>query len=246
MTATLYGRAHLACIPMRAAPSHRSELVNQLLFNETYQVLEQQPEWLRIQCRHDSYEGWMAANQFQPCTETVWETPWAAVTATPMQWDATTQRCYCMGSPQKDQIGKAISQDAIARACQAAQALLNSPYLWGGRTCAGIDCSGLVQVAYRVGGWLLPRDASQQLASGTPVAWGAQQRGDLAFFDNAKGAITHVGIVLDAGSVLHASAWVRVDRLDAAGIWHQGVQTHRLAALRRLAAPRVEGGWQPL
>lgn len=235
-----YGKAHLACIPLRAAPSHRSELVNQLLLNETYQVLEAQPEWLHIRCRHDGYKGWLAANQFQSCTEAAYQAAWGSICTTTAQWDpATQQRCY-LGSPLLMAAPTLLTGAPVEQACAAAQSLLNTPYLWGGRTCAGIDCSGLVQVAYRVGGWGLPRDASQQIALGEAVVWGAHQRGDLAFFDNAKGAITHVGILLDAGQILHASGWVRVDRLDKIGIWHEGQQTHRLAALRRLGVPE---GW---
>lgn len=241
MSDSLYGTANLACIPMRAAPSHRSELVNQLLYNETYRVLERQEEWLQIQCRHDGYEGWIAANQFHDCSKTTWAAAWETVL--PQAVQRLEQKYFYLGTPYSPSAPILSQQTALEQACTAAQALLWTPYLWGGRTCAGIDCSGLVQVAYRVGGWLLPRDASQQIACGEAVPWGAQQRGDLAFFHNAKGAIVHVGMLLTPWQILHASGWVRVDRLDEAGIWHKGQQTHELTALRRLTPPTRVTGW---
>lgn len=233
-----FGQVHLACLPMRAQASHRSELVNQLLRGETYRVLEQQPEWYYIETQHDQYRGWIAANQYQACPEATWAAPWTSVATLATHQDPSSSAFTYLGSPQAGHYPKAwLALSPIERACTAAHRLLHTPYLWGGRTCAGIDCSGLVQVAYRTGGWSLPRDASQQVACGTPIAWGQQQRGDLAFFKNEKGAITHVGLVWSAEQILHASAWVRLDALTAEGIWHQNHLTHHLASLRRLEVP---------
>lgn len=240
MPTTLYGRTHLACIPLRAQPSHRSELVNQLLYGETYQILKQHEEWYYLQCRHDQYEGWMAAHQYHACSADQWAADWKGVVTVASQWDATRRQQLYLGSPRSEPLpSEWLQKTPIERAYAAAESLLYAPYLWGGRTQAGIDCSGLMQVAYRAGGWLLPRDASQQVQEGQAVAWGEQQRGDLAFFENAKGTITHVGMVLDEDLILHASGWVRMDYLSEKGIWHRTEQTHHLADIRRLGSPTL-------
>jgi len=114
---------------------------------------------------------------------------------------------------------------------------LNAPYLWGGRTPFGIDCSGFTQMVYRQYGASIPRDASQQAKKGETLSFLEEcLPGDLAFFDNAEGAITHVGIVLEDGKIIHASGRVRVDCFDHSGIYNAelGRHTHKLRVLKRL------------
>lgn len=232
MQKTSYGQARLSVIPIRAEASHSSEMVSQLLYNETYTILEEQEDWLYIECLHDAYKGWIASNQVYYISLEIFDTPFKRYNPALIEWDQQLEMNLFMGSPFYD-IAPTIVPP-IERICLAAQRFINSPYLWGGRTGAGIDCSGLVQIAFRMGNVLLPRDAVQQAELGKPIVWGKQKRGDLAFFKNKKGKITHVGLLLSPDSILHASAWVRIDTITENGIFHENTATHQLAFIKRM------------
>ncbi|BDS09713.1 C40 family peptidase [Aureispira anguillae] len=232
MQKTSYGQARLSIIPIRAQASHNSEMVSQLLYNETYTILEEQKEWLFIECLHDGYQGWMARNQANYISQEIFDTPFKRYNSSLIEWDAQLQQHLYMGSPFYD-LAPSLAPP-IERICRAAQEFVNSPYLWGGRTAAGIDCSGLMQVAFRMGNILLPRDASQQVNIGKKIEWGAHKKGDLAFFSNKNQKITHVGLILDPNTVLHASAWVRIDFLEKRGIFHKNEHTHNLTTIKRI------------
>ncbi|RYG37708.1 MAG: NlpC/P60 family protein, partial [Chitinophagaceae bacterium] len=113
---------------------------------------------------------------------------------------------------------------------------LNSPYLWGGKTPFGIDCSGLTQMVYKLNGYALPRDASQQALVGEPLSFIEEsESGDLAFFDNDEGRIIHVGLIMEDNYIIHASGRVRIDRLDHLGIYNAEVNrhTHKLRVIKK-------------
>ena len=125
----------------------------------------------------------------------------------------------------------------LSTVLEFAMRFLRAPYLWGGRTPAGIDCSGFTQLIYKSIGILIPRDASQQVELGQPLDFASEaQIGDLAFFQNEEGRIIHVGMICAPGKIIHASGQVRIDKLDDTGIFNaeKGQYSHQLRVIKRI------------
>ena len=253
-------------IPMRAADSHQSEMVSQLLFGETYTVLESTPEWLRIATTDCGYEGWISFKQHSELNEeefaAYWNQPHYKVShlfLSVLNTSANFNFPVCLGSqfpvPQDGiftlaglQFAVDIPQEkplimenglteAQGRLGLIAAQYLNTPYLWGGRTPAGIDCSGFVQNVFSCLGIALPRDASQQVMHGQTVDFIQEaQFGDVAFFGDEEGRIVHTGIVCGPQQIIHASGYVQINSLDGTGIFHPTLHryTHQLRTIKRL------------
>lgn len=244
-------------IPCREEPSHKSQLSTQLLFGETYQVLDIQGEWLLIACDHDGYQAWMWANQHTEYEKSYLQ--FFRITDAMVHFIEHRHKSYQQlipvfaGSRLPDvssriwevnghqfsyqQIEKKIHAFSPEYVRTLSTMYLHTPYLWGGRSPAGMDCSGLVQVVFAMMGIALPRDAWQQSSEGELVNFIDEvQPGDLAFFDNEEGKITHVGIMLDRQTIIHASGSVRIDLLDHEGIFHSDLKkhTHRLRIIKRI------------
>ena len=232
----------LPAVAMRATPSHSAEMVNQLLFGDHVELLDQQPEWLLVRSLFDNYRGWVSRKQLAPVEQPVADLVCVAdscrivVPAAAGLFPTDLPLTITLGACCPEAWLAQPLPPGAATPPQAARRLLGAPYLWGGRTPLGIDCSGLVQVAHKACGIALPRDASQQAQQGTAVPFDALLAGDLAFFEE-RGRIVHVGLCLGDGQILHASGQVRIDRLASDGIHDLATHrlTHRLHSLRRLA-----------
>lgn len=234
-------------LPVRNAPSSDSEMVTSLLFGETALVIEKRDEWYRIECSHDKYQGWVSRSYLFESSEdhqdytrrlsvhgAYWRNVAGRMDLSPGSLIPESGRMTHSGNLFHYCESQAFipdTQDVIAMA----ELFRFSPYLWGGRSVWGIDCSGLVQVAYQIAGFHLPRDAKDQISIGENVSFGSHLPGDLAFFEK-DGKITHVGLVCDDGFIFHASGKVRKDRLGLQGIEHYvtGKLSHNLAAIKRV------------
>lgn len=241
MENTTYGICKLSAIALRKEDRHSLEMVSQLLYNETYTVLDKTSEWLLIQTHFDHYEGWIQAKQFCEIGENeLYALKNGSLFLINKAIAEIDGQILSLGTPlftphpDATEVPSSFHPELLV---ENAQKLLNAPYLWGGRTAFGIDCSGMVQVCAHLSGLLLPRDASQQMECGELVYFLPEtQPGDLAFFGEDCGPITHVGILMGDERIIHASGQVRIDFLDQTGIFNKekGEHTHLLQAIKRM------------
>ncbi|GAB5399443.1 MAG: C40 family peptidase [Aureisphaera sp.] len=246
-----YGICPLSIVPLRAEASDPSELVNQVLYGEILKILESRKKWSRVRLQHDSYEGWIDNKQFQFITEEEYKNLASKelVISGDLVDFITTENKELLSIPMGSSLqaleflqhsfeGKMVSGKTEKKhLVDTALLYLNSPYLWGGRTPFGIDCSGFTQMVYKLNGHSLLRDASQQATQGEALSFIEESEpGDLAFFDNAEGAIVHVGIIMEDNYIIHAHGKVRIDRLDHTGIFNyeQRTHTHKLRVIKRI------------
>lgn len=250
------GSCLLSVVPVRAEPSGKSVMVNQLLFGDRFSIVEQQQKWVKIITLHDQYEGWCESNQLNFLPDSMLQDALpqslvGSVTASFVNKQQSITLVYGSSLSLNENQLKVnetlytLDQGEITPLlpadCQnlvnVTMKLVGSPYLWGGRSPFGIDCSGLIQVAFKMVGVYLPRDAWQQAQHpGEYIDLIAEsQAGDVAFFDNEEGKIIHTGILTGNGTIIHASGRVRIDTIDHQGIFNHelGAYSHKLRIIKR-------------
>lgn len=252
----MFGICNLAIIPLRFEPSDKSEILSQVLFGEHFEILEQQKQWSRIKMNYDEYEGWVDSKQYQLISESNFNqlssdsiilngdlieyitAPNSILMPIPLGASLSFLNHNEINISDFEFEGTKIS-GVKSKNCliNTAFMYLNAPYLWGGKTPFGIDCSGFTQMVYKLNGYKLLRDASQQATQGEALSFIEESEpGDLAFFDNEEGIIVHVGIIMDNNYIIHASGKVRIDRLDHLGIYNAETNkhTHKLRVIKKI------------
>ncbi|RKE95446.1 C40 family peptidase [Ichthyenterobacterium magnum] len=246
-----YGICNLSIVPLRFEPSDTSELVSQVLYGELFKVLERRKSWSKIRLAFDKYEGWIDNKQYQEISEENYksiknEDHILSIDLVEFIQDKNN-RLYTipLGSSLNgiDLLDHSFEGNSNSEKKPKDQLLktaftyLNSPYLWGGKTPFGIDCSGFTQMVYKLNGYMLLRDASQQATQGLALSFIEESEpGDLAFFDNSDGDIVHVGIIMEDNYIIHAHGKVRIDRLDHSGIYNVDTKnhTHKLRVIKKI------------
>ena len=247
----MFGVCNLSIVPIRKNGDNKSEMISQLLYGDLYEVIEKKEKWLLIKTVFDNYQGWIEKNQF------------IEIKSNQLFKELSKNRVYSLNlihyveTSNKNLIpiilGSNISiskhikhsfdgefSDKIRSRkdiIETARLYLNAPYLWGGKTPFGIDCSGLTQMVYKINGYNIPRDAKDQVKLGRNLGFIEESKeGDLAFFDNEEGEIIHVGILLKNNYIIHASGHVKIDRIDQTGIYNLNKKkhTHKLRTIKNI------------
>lgn len=251
-----YAVVMVPAAPVRRKPWHQSEMTSQLLFGESVKLLKQKGNlWVKIRSLHDDYEGWMTNTLLREIKEDdakVYSDYVSTGFLNVVHLNESNIRIPMGASLPGFLDGRGKIDGSIfllegeyqkrseqrleaGTVTQLTSKWLNAPYLWGGRTILGVDCSGFVQVNYKIMGVDLPRDAWQQAQEGETIRKLKDAVcGDLAFFDD-KEEIVHVGILLGDDRIIHASGKVRIDNIDKKGIINSdtGKRTHSLRVIKR-------------
>lgn len=248
-----------AVIPIRSSPSEASEMISQLVFGDFSYHLEQKNSWTKIKCEYDGYEGWVDSKMLAPLPEEYDPSAieWNWVKDASLEFSSHPHHLkqnLPLGSrvpmlkpsgpvwdPRNLEVDLGhgaifFEGDELGDLNQIAMSFFQVPYLWGGCSSYGIDCSGFTQRVFRIAGRKLPRDSRDQEKLGSTIAFENRLLGDLAFFSKPnQEKITHVGLVIDNNYIIHASGHVRIDKLTSTGIIHSEEQTltHELISIKR-------------
>ncbi|HMI00927.1 MAG TPA: C40 family peptidase [Pedobacter sp.] len=253
-----YAICRVAVAPLRAEPSDKAEISSQLLFGDHVEILQKTERWWQVRNGYDDYQGWMdfrqlaglTREQFAASQYNQYLVPPAPVNIavdsdggkyylSPASILPLYDKGFCYLGEAKYEVlfePRHVVAEDPENIIKDALFFENVSYLWGGRNFFGLDCSGFVQTVFKLNGFSLKRDAWQQAEQGTTVDFLQEvQPGDVAFFDNAEGRITHVGIMLSPTEIIHSSGRVHIDPIDNQGIYNPelGRYTHKLRIIKR-------------
>ena len=245
----IYGICNLSIIPVRILNCDKSEMINQLIYGDLFEVLEEKEKWIKIKSMYDDYTGWIDNKQYFKVEDTdklilnkpiysldlveFIENNEKELFTIPIGSDISNTSLMNHSFDGKKISGKKDRHSIV----NIAHSFLNSPYLWGGKTPFGIDCSGFTQMVYKINGYSLFRDAKDQATQGETLSFIEESEpGDLAFFNNENDEIIHVGIILKNNHIIHASGKVRIDRIDHSGIYNNDLNkhTHSLRYIKKI------------
>ncbi|MDA1019511.1 MAG: C40 family peptidase [Bacteroidetes bacterium] len=225
-----YGICNLSVVPVRKDSSSISELITQLMFGELYTITKQVEKWYYIKVEDDSYNGWVNYTQIRIISKIDFDIlnlvkPKYSIKIidfiyknsepTLISMGSKISSCQYLGYTYKGDFSEDINNKTIL---ESATKFLNSPYLWGGKTSLGVDCSGFTQIVYKINNINISRDASLQASQGRLITEKEIKPGDLAFFGESNKKITHVGIMLNKEKIIHAFGKVRIDKINSKGI----------------------------
>ena len=247
-----YGICKLSIVPVRLLADDASEMTTQLLYGEHFKILEQRKKWSRIRIAYDQSEGWICNKQAFIISEAAYKKIDDS-DKTKFTTDLVSHISCERGILLPVVLGSSIIEPSLlphkydgnftekvadkSELINTALLYLNAPYLWGGKSPFGIDCSGLTQMVYKINGHLLKRNAAEQASQGEALSFIEEsEAGDLAFFDNADGIIDHVGLIMKNNYIIHAHGQVRIDRLDHTGIFNtdEKMYTHKLRVIKKI------------
>jgi len=256
-----FGICELSVIPLRSEPSDKSEMINQLLFGDLLIAQEKFKNWVEVRSVYDNYVGWIDLKQFRTLSESEFKNISSSKQCTALELvhllvnktknimipivfgsslPGLNSGKFIINNEEFTYEGDMFSNSqniTSSHLIENALMFLNAPYLWGGRTPFGIDCSGFTQIVFKTCGIKLLRDASQQATQGELVNFLSEAKaGDLIFFDDEEENIIHVGIMISENKIIHSSGSVRIDTIDHNGIFNTELKkyTHNLRLIKKI------------